>query len=149
MRAQMDELTAGGVPPGLVAWIDAPGYRFEGASGYASLAGDTPMPPEGAFRIGSITKMFTAVVMMQLAEEGVLSLDDPLALWLPDVAEQLPHGDQLKLRHLLGRYVYGKEAHFEPGAAVSLQQHQLHAVGHGGRGGRGGPGRGGIPHAHP
>jgi D-alanyl-D-alanine carboxypeptidase len=60
------------------------------------------MPPEGAFRIGSITKMFTAVVIMQLAEDGVLSLDDPLAQWLPAVADQLPYGDQITLRHLLG-----------------------------------------------
>ncbi|MFZ0544392.1 MAG: serine hydrolase domain-containing protein [Candidatus Promineifilaceae bacterium] len=160
IQAEMDDLTTGGLPPGMVVWIDAPEYRFEGASGSADLTDDTPMPPEGAFRIGSITKMFTAVVIIQLAEEGVLALDDPLALWLPDVAEQLPYGDQITLRHLLthtsglfnvveheayyadlftemvvdedagtvtldcvqrdphdtlARYVYGKEAQFEPG----------------------------------
>ena len=59
------------------------------------------MPPEGAFRIGSITKMFTATVIMQLVEDGVLTLDDPQALWLPKVAEQLPYGDQITLHHLL------------------------------------------------
>jgi D-alanyl-D-alanine carboxypeptidase len=119
------------------------------------------MPPEGAFRIGSITKMFTATAIIQLAEDDVLTLDDPLALWLPEVAEQLPYGGQITLRHLLthtsglfnvveheayyadlftemvvdeaagavtldcvqrdphdtlARYVYGKEAQFEPGA---------------------------------
>ena len=97
----MDALTAGERPPGMIVWIDAPEYRFAGASGSANLADDTPMPPEGAFRIGSITKMFTATVIMQLAEDGVLTLDDPLALWLPEVAEQLPYGDQITLRHLL------------------------------------------------
>lgn len=102
VQTQMDGLTAGGLPPGMVVWIDAPAYRFEGASGSANLADGTPMPPEGAFRIGSITKMFTAVVIVQLAEEGVLSLDDPLAQWLPAVADQLPSGDQITLRHLLG-----------------------------------------------
>jgi D-alanyl-D-alanine carboxypeptidase len=102
IQTQMDGLTAGGLPPGMIAWIDAPPYRFEGASGSANLADGTPMPPEGAFRIGSITKMFTAVVIMQLAEDGVLSLDDPLAQWLPAVADQLPYGDQITLRHLLG-----------------------------------------------
>jgi D-alanyl-D-alanine carboxypeptidase len=157
----MDDLTTGELPPGMVVWIDAPENRFEGASGFANLMDDTPMPPEGAFRIGSITKMFTAAVIMQLAEEGVLTLDDPLTLWLPEVAEQLPYGDQITLRHLLShtsglfnvveheayyadiftemvvdeatgsvtldcverdphdtlsRYVYGKEAQFEPGA---------------------------------
>ena len=161
IQAEMDELTADNFPPGMVVWIDAPDYRFAGASGFADLMDDTPMPPEGAFRIGSITKMFTAVVIMQLAENGVLTLDDPLALWLPEVAEQLPYGDQITLRHLLthtsglfnvveheayyadlftemvvdeatgnvtlacvqrnprdtlARYVYGKDAQFEPGA---------------------------------
>lgn len=160
IQAEMDDLTAGERLPGMVVWIDAPAYRFAGASGSANLADDTPMPPEGAFRIGSITKMFTATVIMQLVEDGVLTLDDPLALWLPEVAEQLPYGDQITLRHLLthtsglfnvvehesyyadifteivvdeatgnvtldcverdphdtlARYVYGKEAQFEPG----------------------------------
>ncbi|MCO5185543.1 MAG: beta-lactamase family protein [Anaerolineae bacterium] len=160
IQAEMDALTAGTMPPGMVAWIDAPEYQFAGASGSANLMDDTPMSPEGAFRIGSITKMFTAVVIMQLAEDGVLTLDDSLTLWLPEVVEQLPYGDQITLRHLLthtsglfnvveheayyadiftemvvdeatgnvtldcverdpndtlARYVYGKEAQFEPG----------------------------------
>ncbi len=101
IQAEMDDLTAGGLPPGMVVWINAPEYRFEGASGFADLVDEVPMPPEGAFRIGSVTKMFTATVIVQLAEDSVLTLDDPLALWLPDVAEQLPYGDQITLRHLL------------------------------------------------
>jgi len=164
VQAKMDDLTAGGLPPGMVVWIDAPDYRFEGASGSADLTDGIPMTPEGAFRIGSITKMFTATVIVQLTEEGVLTLDDPLALWLPEVADQLPYGDQITLRHLLShtsglfnvveheaywadlftemeidentgavtmpcvqrdphdtlaRYVYGKDANFEPGARWS------------------------------
>ena len=101
IQAEMDALSAGELPSGMIVWIDAPEYRFAGASGSANLTDATPMPPEGAFRIGSITKMFTAVVIMQLAEDGVLTLDDPLAQWLPQVAEQLPNGDQITLRHLL------------------------------------------------
>lgn len=101
VQTKMDDLTAGGLPPGMIVWIDAPEYRFEGASGSADLMDDIPMPPEGAFRIGSITKMFTAAVIVQLAEDGVLTLDDPLAQWLPEVADQLPYGDQITLRHLL------------------------------------------------
>ena len=85
----------------MVVWLDAPDYQFAGASGFADLTNHTPMSPEGAFRIGSVTKMFTATVIVQLAEDGVLTLDDPLAQWLPDVAEQLPYGDQITLRHLL------------------------------------------------
>ena len=160
IQSNMDNLTAGQIPPGMVVWIDTPDYRFEGASGLADLTGEVPMAPEDAFRIGSITKMFTATVIIQLAEDGVLTLDDPLTRWLPEVADQLPNGDQISLRHLLthtsglfniveneayyadlfaevqmdentgaaslacverdphdtlSRYVYGKDALFEPG----------------------------------
>ena len=101
IQAQMDDLTASGFPPGMVVWIDSPEYRFAGASGFADVRGDVSMLPEGAFRVGSITKMFTATVILQLAEDGVLTLDDPLALWLPEVADQLPYGDEITLRHLL------------------------------------------------
>ena len=162
IQTEMDVRTTNGLPPGMVVWIDAPAYRFEGASGYADFMNGTPMSPDDAFRIGSITKMFTATVIVQLAEDGVLTLDDPLSLWLPEVADQLPNGDQMTLRHLLthtsglfnivehesyyadiltemtvdedtgtvtlacverdphdtlARYVYGKDAQFEPGAA--------------------------------
>ena len=101
IQTEMDDLTANGIPPGMVVWIDTPEYLFAGASGFANLTQDIPMSPEGAFRIGSITKMFTATVIVQLAEDGVLTLDDPLALWLPEVADQLPYGDQITLSHLL------------------------------------------------
>ena len=97
----MDAETATSIPPGMVLWIDAPELQFAGASGFADVAAGVPMPPEGAFRVGSITKTFTAVIMLQLAEEGALSLDDALADWLPDVAAALPHGDQITLHHLL------------------------------------------------
>jgi D-alanyl-D-alanine carboxypeptidase len=117
IQAEMDSLTEGTLPPGMVVWIDTPEYRFEGASGFANLADETPMPSEGALRIGSITKMFTATVIIQLAEDGVLTLDDPLAMWLPEVADQLPYGDEITLRHLLshtsGVYSYVEnEAYF-------------------------------------
>lgn len=101
IQAEMDNLTAGTFPPGMVVWIDTPEHRFEGASGFANLADETPMPSDGAFRIGSITKMFTATVIMQLEEDGVLSLDDSLSQWLPEVAEQLPHGDEITVYQLL------------------------------------------------
>jgi D-alanyl-D-alanine carboxypeptidase len=52
--------------------------------GMADLATGTPIGPETVFRLGSITKQFTAAVILQLADEGRLSLDDPLSRFLPD-----------------------------------------------------------------
>ncbi len=87
--------------PGAAVLIDAPGVTFAGASGYADLANHTPLRADDAFRVGSITKMFTATVILQLAEEGALGLDDRLADWLPEIAATLPYGDQITLRQML------------------------------------------------
>ncbi|MFB9927618.1 serine hydrolase domain-containing protein [Amycolatopsis halotolerans] len=52
-------------------------------AGYGNLTTKTPADPKAQFRIGSDTKAFTAAVLLQLEAEGKLSLDDPLARWLP------------------------------------------------------------------
>lgn len=56
-----------------------------------------PNTLQTVFRIGSMTKPFTAVAIMQLAEGGWLSVDDPLSKHLPD----FPNGDRITLAHLL------------------------------------------------
>lgn len=55
------------------------------AYGQASLELAVPMKPEHVFRIGSVTKTFGAVVILQLVDEGKLLLDAPLATYLKDV----------------------------------------------------------------
>jgi len=45
---------------------------------------DVPIMPESVFGIGSVTKTFTAVIVLQLVEEGKLRVDDSLKRWLPD-----------------------------------------------------------------
>ncbi len=52
------------------------------------------------FRIGSMYKMFTAVAMLQLVEQGRVDLDAPLARYLPDYPDS-PLAEQVKIRHLL------------------------------------------------
>ncbi len=42
VQAKMDDLSAGELPPGMIVWIDAPDYRFEGASGFAGPHGRQP-----------------------------------------------------------------------------------------------------------
>ncbi|HEY6053664.1 MAG TPA: serine hydrolase domain-containing protein, partial [Gaiellaceae bacterium] len=51
---------------------------WSGAVGYADAEAERESTPETQYRIGSITKTFTTVAVMQLAEEGRLDLDDPL-----------------------------------------------------------------------
>ena len=88
--------------PGAVLLVDSPQGRFLQATGISSVEEQTPMQVSDAFEIGSNTKSFTVALALQLQEEGVWSMDDPLAQWLPEVAAQLPNGDEVTLRQLAG-----------------------------------------------
>jgi CubicO group peptidase (beta-lactamase class C family)/uncharacterized protein YneR len=65
--------------------------------GPASADGSKMNTPESQFLIGSITKTFTAIAIMQLFEEEKLSLSDPLSKYVP----LFPQSDQITIRHLL------------------------------------------------
>jgi D-alanyl-D-alanine carboxypeptidase len=86
--------------PGAVLLVDTPAGRFLEAAGMADLASGAPAFADDRFEIGSITKLFTAVALLQLQEEGTLSLDDPLSQWLPDLAAEIPYGQEMTLRQL-------------------------------------------------
>ncbi|MCO1581978.1 beta-lactamase family protein [Crossiella sp. SN42] len=60
-----------------------PAGCWTGGSGVADLRTGRAAPPHGRFRIGSITKVFVAVVALRLAGEGRLSLDDTVQRHLP------------------------------------------------------------------
>jgi D-alanyl-D-alanine carboxypeptidase len=66
--------------------------------GHAELGAGVPVTPTTVFQLGSISKQFLAAVILQLAEEDRLSLDDAVARHLADFAH-LP--DALTIRHLL------------------------------------------------
>ena len=66
--------------------------------GKADVEWNIAMPTDAVFEIGSITKQFTAVAILQLRDEGKLSLDDPITKWLPDFDTR---GNTLTLRRLL------------------------------------------------
>jgi CubicO group peptidase (beta-lactamase class C family) len=59
---------------------------WEGALGHADVEAKQDATPQTQYRIGSITKTFTAVGIMQLRDAGELSLDDPLTAHLPESA---------------------------------------------------------------
>jgi len=86
--------------PGAILLLDTPEGRFLKAAGQARREDRTPMQPGDRFQIGSITKMFIGVLLLQLEEDGIVSLDDPLARWLPDQAARIPNGEQITLRML-------------------------------------------------
>jgi D-alanyl-D-alanine carboxypeptidase len=84
--------------PGVTATvIFSDGSRWSGASGNAALSPKTAATARTPFVVGSITKTFVAALVMRLAEEGVLSLEDPLSKWLP----AYPNAAKISLRQLL------------------------------------------------
>ncbi len=66
--------------------------------GLADIEMSIPVRPEMVFRIGSVTKQFTAAVIMMLTEEGQLSVNDPITKFLPDYPTQ---GKTITVEHLL------------------------------------------------
>ncbi|WP_426338848.1 serine hydrolase [Pseudoduganella sp. S-14] len=71
---------------------------FRKAYGLANVAENTPMQPDMQLRIGSITKQFTAVGILMLAEQGKLSLQDDVRKYLPDFPDK---GRIITIEHLL------------------------------------------------
>jgi CubicO group peptidase (beta-lactamase class C family) len=71
---------------------------FRQAFGLANREWDIPNTPDTKFRIGSITKQFTATAILQLAEAGKLSVDDPVAKYY---SESPPAWNGITIRHLL------------------------------------------------
>ncbi|MEM9664833.1 MAG: serine hydrolase [Bacteroidota bacterium] len=71
------------------------------ASGFgeANRSWGTPNAPDTRFRIGSVTKQFTAALVLQLAEQGLVDLDAPIRHYLPDYPA--PQGDRVTVHQLL------------------------------------------------
>ncbi len=71
---------------------------YQDAIGNANMELGVEMKMEHIFRIGSITKQFTAVAIMQLEEQGKLSIQDPITKFIPDYPT---HGHTITVEHLL------------------------------------------------
>ncbi|MEU3980694.1 serine hydrolase domain-containing protein [Streptomyces sp. NPDC026672] len=83
--------------PGAIARIDDHGTVHEVTQGVADRATRRAIGAGDRFRVGSVTKTFSTVVLMQLADEGRLSLDAPVDRYLPGL---LPD-DRITVRHVL------------------------------------------------
>ncbi len=70
---------------------------FERGYGLADVGNGVQVTPDTKFRIGSVSKQFTAAAILKLQEQGKLSVTDTLATFIPDY----PRGDEVTLHHLL------------------------------------------------
>ena len=83
--------------PGAAAAVVIDGCLWVGASGLADVRTREPVRAETLFAVGSVTKTFVAALVLKLAEDGVLGLDDRLSSWVP----AFPDSRRITLRQLL------------------------------------------------
>ncbi|MBZ5534734.1 MAG: beta-lactamase family protein [Acidobacteriia bacterium] len=102
LREKIDKLAAEtlaktGVPSASVAVVKNGQMIYVNAYGDARIEPRTAATPEMRYSIGSISKQFTATAILLLQEQGKLSLDDPVARFVPD----LTRADEVTIRELL------------------------------------------------
>lgn len=102
LSADLDQVCAEAVgihEPG-VAVLIAKGDQvlYRSARGMSDMELGVPMAPDHVFRIGSITKQFTAVAILQLMEQGRLKLEDDITVHIP---EYPTHGKRITVEMLL------------------------------------------------
>ena len=85
--------------PGAIILVQRDGKTIlRKAYGLANLATRQPLTPAAPMRLGSLTKQFTAVAVLMLADEGKLALSDEITRFLPDYPT---HGRKITIEHLL------------------------------------------------
>ncbi|WP_420634917.1 serine hydrolase domain-containing protein [Candidatus Palauibacter sp.] len=79
--------------------VDEGAILFEGAFGHADFAGGIANSEATRFRIASLTKQFTAALILRLEEEGLLLVDDPVGRYIEEYPAE--NADRITLHHLL------------------------------------------------
>lgn len=109
LELALQEAVASGAP-GAVGLLSHASETHRAAAGVADLATGESMSPASRFGIGSVTKTFVAALVLALAEDGALALDDPVGGHLPG---QLEGADDITIRHLL-QHTSGLSDYFTP-----------------------------------
>ena len=102
LKARAQGLVEAGYPAALAAVSDSKGESAGVAVGKGSLETGQAPPMDGEVRIGSNTKTFVAVVVMQLVQEGKVGLDEPIETYLPGLIKgEGIDGSKITVRQLL------------------------------------------------
>jgi D-alanyl-D-alanine carboxypeptidase len=109
------------------------GRTWRGASGVADVDTRRPVRPDMVHRVGSITKTFTAVAVLQQVERGVIELDAPVGRYLPDLVPG-ERGQKITVRMLLNHtshiadYIGPAFPSLLEGSTKSLDDHRFRTI---------------------
>ncbi|MDF2629450.1 MAG: beta-lactamase [Symbiobacteriaceae bacterium] len=82
-----------------IALVEGDQVIYQRGFGLANREKGIPASPRSNYCIGSVTKSFTSLAIMQLQEQGLLSVDDPVERFLP--LRVRPFGEDIRIRHLM------------------------------------------------
>src|ERR1035438_1692572 len=103
VKARLDQVagsyTAGNAFMGAVLVVDGDRVLLDKGYGMADLEWGIANAPEVKFRLGSLTKQFTATLVLLLQEDGKLKIEDPVSKYLPDAPKTW---EKITLANLLG-----------------------------------------------
>jgi D-alanyl-D-alanine carboxypeptidase len=97
LQRTLDAVVHSGAP-GAIVLVRDHRHTLRLASGFGNLVARRPIRPGDRVRVGSVTKTFVATIVLQLAAEGTLGLDDPIQRRLPGL---IPGGAVITIRQLL------------------------------------------------
>ena len=100
LQRVLDGVVAGpsSLAPGATAYVSGPHGTWSGAAGLADTRSCTRMTADARMRLESVTKIYTAALILELAQDGKLRVTDTVARWLPGL---LPYGNRITIRELL------------------------------------------------
>ncbi len=98
IRWEMDDKQ---LPSVAIALVDADGVIWADAFGFADAAKTRPASVQTLYRVGSVSKLFTDIAVMQLVEEGLIDLDTSIAHYLPEFSPHNPYETAITARMLM------------------------------------------------
>lgn len=129
MQTQLQRLVEGPLQPGAVVGVLREDKISVFSAGYMESECLRPMPTDALFRISSMSKPLVALALLQLIEDGLVDLHDPVARWLPELAyprvlkridaplnETVPAEAQITVEHLLSSRLGAGILAMPPGA---------------------------------
>ncbi|UCD25214.1 MAG: beta-lactamase family protein, partial [Gemmatimonadota bacterium] len=87
-----------------IALVDGEETVWASGFGYADRVDSVRATAKTVYRVGSVSKLFTDIAVMQLVERGELDLDAPITQYLPEFAPGNPYGTPITLRQLMSHH---------------------------------------------